>query len=146
MAFLNSLNIAGSGLTASRLRMDVISENIANYSTTKTEDGGPYRRKSVVYEAVEDKSFGSILKDRLNGDQTTAGVQVSEIVEDPSDFNYVYNPTHPDADENGYVAMPNVDVTQEMLDMMSVTRVYDMNINALNAMKGMAARALEIGR
>lgn len=146
MAFLNSLNIAGSGLTASRLRMDIISENIANYSTTKTEDGGPYRRKTVVYEAIEDRSFGSILKDSINGKQTNAGVQVSAIIEDPSDFNYVYNPTHPDADEDGYVAMPNVDITQEMLDMMSVTRVYDMNINALNSMKNMAAKALEIGR
>lgn len=146
MAFLNSLNIAGSGLTASRLRMDIISENIANYSTTKTEDGGPYRRKTVVYEAIEDRSFGSILKDSINGKQTNAGVQVSEIIEDPSDFNYVYNPTHPDADEDGYVAMPNVDITQEMLDMMSTTRVYDMNINALNSMKNMAAKALEIGR
>ena len=146
MAFLNSLNIAGSGLTASRLRMDIISENIANYSTTKTEDGGPYRRKTVVYEAIEDRSFGSILKDSINGKQTNAGVQVSAIIEDPSDFNYVYNPTHPDADEDGYVAMPNVDITQEMLDMMSTTRVYDMNINALNSMKNMAAKALEIGR
>ncbi|NCC86341.1 MAG: flagellar basal body rod protein FlgC [Clostridia bacterium] len=146
MAFLNSLNIAGSGLTASRLRMDIISENIANYSTTKTEDGGPYRRKMVVYESVEDRSFDSILKDSISGNQTNAGVQVSAIVEDPSDFNYVYNPTHPDADEDGYVAMPNVDITEEMLDMMSVTRVYDMNINALNSIKSMAGKALEIGR
>ncbi len=146
MSFLNSLNIAGSGLTASRLRMDIISENITNYSTTKTADGGPYRRKTVVYEAVGGNSFSNILKNRLNDNQSTAGVQVAKIVEDPSDFNYVYKPTHPDADENGYVAMPNVDVTQEMLDMMSVTRVYDMNINALNSIKNMASKALEIGR
>lgn len=146
MSFLNSLNIAGSGLTASRLRMDIISENIANYSTTKTQDGGPYRRKMVAYESLKGDSFSSILKNKLSGDKPTAGVQVSKIVEDQSDFNYVYNPTHPDADENGYVAMPNVDVTQEMLDMMSVTRVYDMNINALNSIKNMASKALEIGR
>ncbi len=146
MAFLNSLNIAGSGLTATRLRMDVISENIANSSTTRTEDGGPYRRKAVVYKAVEGNSFNSILNNKLNNGQAGAGVQVTEIVEDPSDFKMVYNPTHPDADENGYVAMPNVDTTQEMLDMMSATRVYDMNINALNSVKSMASKALEIGR
>lgn len=145
MAFLNSLNIAGSGLTATRLRMDIISENIANASTTRTENGDPYRRKTVVYQAVEGNSFSNILNNKLN-DKQTAGVKVSAIVEDPSDFKYVYNPTHPDANEKGYVAMPNVDSTQEMLDMMSATRVYDMNINALNAIKSMASKALEIGR
>ncbi|MEG0978681.1 MAG: flagellar basal body rod protein FlgC [Oscillospiraceae bacterium] len=146
MAFLNSLNIAGSGLTATRLRMDIISENIANSSTTRTADGGPYRRKTVVYEAVENNSFSNILKNRLNGNQRNAGVKVTKIIEDPSDFKYVYNPAHPDADKNGYVAMPNVDSTQETLDMMSATRAYDMNVNALNSIKNMAAKALEIGR
>lgn len=146
MSFLNSLNIAGSGLTATRMRMDIISENIANSTTTRTEDGGPYRRKTVIYKAIEDDTFGNILKDKINSNQSKAGVIVDRIVEDQSDFNYVYNPSHPDADEDGYVAMPNVNSTQEMLDMMAATRVYDMNINALNSFKNMASRALDIGR
>lgn len=146
MAFLNSLNIAGSGLSATRLRMDIITENIANANTTRTENGGPYRRKTVVYEAIENNSFDSMLKNKLNNSQQNGGVRVAQIVEDPSEFNYVYNPSHPDADERGYVAMPNVDKTQEMLDMMSATRVYEMNVNALNSVKNMAAKALEIGR
>lgn len=125
--------------------MDVISDNIANSTTTRTENGGPYRRKMVVFKSIEpQKQFGSILKDKIN--QSKGGVIVDKIVEDPSDFNYVYNPSHPDADENGYVKMPNVNSTQEMLDMMSATRVYDMNINALNAIKNMASRALDIGK
>lgn len=145
MAFLNSLNIAGSGLTATRMRLDIISENIANSTTTRTENGGPYRRKTVVFKSVEpQQQFGRILKDKMN--QSKGGVIVDKIVEDQSDFNYVYNPSHPDADENGYVKMPNVNSTQEMLDMMSATRVYDMNINALNSIKTMASRALDIGK
>lgn len=146
MAFLNSFNIASSGLTATRMRMDIISENIANSSTTRTENGGPYRRKAVVYKSIGDDDFGNILKDKMDGSQRKAGVVVDKIVEDQSDFNYIYNPSHPDADENGYVAMPNVDTTQEMLDMMAATRVYDMNINALDSFKNMASRALNIGR
>lgn len=145
MAFLNSLNIAGSGLTATRMRMDIINENIANSTTTRTKNGGPYRRKTVVFKSIEpQQQFGRILKDKMN--QSKGGVIVDKIVEDQSDFNYVYNPSHPDADEKGYVKMPNVNSTQEMLDMMSATRVYDMNINALNSIKSMASRALDIGR
>lgn len=145
MAFLDSLDIAGSGLTATRLRMDVISENIANANTTRTKDGGPYRRKMVVYQSVENQSFQQM----LNGNVTSGskgGVKVAAIVEDQSDFTPVYNPTSPDADENGYVMMPNVDPIQEMVDMMSTTRAYDLNMSAVNAVKTMAEKALEIGR
>lgn len=149
MAFLGSLDIAGSALTASRLRMDVISENIANASTTRTQEGGPYRRKMVVYRSADAgaPSFRSALDGELaSPPQTPKGVEVEGIVEDQTPFTPVYDPSNPDADANGYVRMPNVDVVKETLDMMAVTRAYTANINALNAVKSMAAKALEIGK
>lgn len=149
MAFLSSLDIGKSALTASRLRMDIISENIANASTTRTDAGGPYRRRMVIYTPVEqqDTSFGSALNHAIDASsQVPGGVRVTKIVEDPTPFNTVYDPSSPDADEKGYVQMPNVDVTKETLDMMAVTRAYSANINALNAVKGMASKALEIGK
>ncbi len=147
MAFLSSLNISGSALTASRLRMDVISENIANASTTKTADGGPYRRKMVVYEPEDQTSFRNILQTKMDSSgDTQKGVKVTKIVEDPSEFTPVYDPTNVDANAQGYVMMPNVDPIKETLDMMSVTRAYDANLTAFNAVKGMAAKALEMGR
>lgn len=146
MAFLGSLDIAGSALTASRLRMDVISENIANASTTRTQQGGPYRRKMVVYRPAEDGSdFRSALDGELGASsRAPGGVEVAGIVEDRTPSTPVYDPANPDADARGYVQMPNVDVTKEMLDMMAVNRAYTANINALNAVKGMAGKALEI--
>ncbi|MFA0815022.1 MAG: flagellar basal body rod protein FlgC [Anaerofustis sp.] len=145
MAFLNSLNISGSGLTASRLRMDVISENIANATTTRTEDGGPYRRKVVVYESMDNSSssFSSIYRKKLDNN-SDRGVRVAEIAEDQSEFQSVYDPTNPDADESGYVQMPNVDLVEETVDMMAVSRAYDANLTAFNAMKSMAEKALQI--
>lgn len=141
MAFLSSLNISGSGLTASRLRMDIISENIANANTTRTDEGGPYKRKMVVYESIDDGSFGSMYEKELG---TAKGVRVSSIVEDDTEFTSVYDPDNPDADASGYVLMPNVDIVEETLDMMAVTRAYEANLTAFNAMKSMAAKALEI--
>lgn len=148
MAFLDSLDIAGSGLTATRLRMDVISENIANATTTRTEKGGPYRRQTVVYQSVASQSFQQLLNHSINHKNNTSkgGVKVQQIAEDQSDFTPVYNPSHPDADENGYVLMPNVNPIQEMIDMMAATRAYDLNLSAVNAIKSMATKALEIGR
>lgn len=149
MAFLNSLSINGSALTASRLRMDVISENIANATTTKTENGGPYRRKMVVYEPAsnEANSFASMFQKSMGNQSSGAkGVKVTAIVEDQTPFTTKYDPTNPDADAQGYVQMPNVDPVTETLDMMSVTRAYDANLTALNAVKEMASKALEIGR
>lgn len=148
MAFLDSLDIAGSGLTATRLRMDIISENIANASTTRTESGGPYRRQQVVYSSVENQSFQQLLNGNVShtSNASKGGVKVEAIVEDQSEFTPVYNPSHPDADENGYVMMPNVDPIQEMVDMMAATRAYDLNLSAVNAIKSMATKALEIGR
>lgn len=147
MAFLSSLNISGSALTASRLRMDVISENIANADTTKTETGEPYRRKMVVYEPAGNTTFRRMLRNSLNAaDTAQKGVRVANIVEDQSDFTPVYDPTDPDANEEGYVMKPNVDPIKETLDMMSVTRAYDANLTAFNAVKAMAVKALEMGR
>lgn len=143
MSFLQSLNISGSGLTAQRLRMDVISENIANIDTTRTEEGGPYRRKMVVFETSND--FKNMMIKNLN-EYEPGGVEVAEIVEDFSEFKLVYNPEHPDADENGYVSMPNVDSLKETVDIMEAYRAYQANITALNTVKQMAIKALEIGR
>lgn len=143
MSFLKSLNISGSGLTAQRIRMDVISENIANIDTTRTENGGPYRRKMVVLASTAD--FKNMLIENLN-DYEAGGVEVTEIAEDQSEFKLVYNPEHPDADENGYVSMPNVDSLKETVDMMEAYRAYQANITALNTTKQMAVKALEIGR
>lgn len=147
MAFLSSLDISGSALTAERLRMDVISENIANASTTRTENGGPYRRKVVVMEPAGQSSFRRMFEDKLNsGEQAQGGVKVTKIEEDPSEFTPVYDPSNPDANAQGYVMMPNVDPIKETLDMMSATRAYDANLTAFNAIKGMAAKALDMGR
>lgn len=146
MAFLSSMNISGSALTASRLRMDVIAENIANADTTRTEGGGPYRRKTVTYQSVDQSSFSRILSSRLQRRQQTAGVIVTSIEEDQSEFTSVYDPEHPDADENGYVLMPNVDSVKETVDMMSATRAYEANLTVFEAVKTMALKALEMGR
>ncbi|MCL2248426.1 MAG: flagellar basal body rod protein FlgC [Oscillospiraceae bacterium] len=144
MSFLSSMNISASALTATRLRMDVIAENIANSSTTRTETGEPYRRRFVVFqERATDREFASFFN---RARQAPGGVRVVHIGTDMSDFTYDFNPTHPDADENGMVAMPNVEVVQEMVDMMSAFRAYEANINALNIFKDMATRTLEIGR
>lgn len=144
MPFLQSLNISGSGLTAQKLRMDVISENIANIDSTRTEAGGPYRRKMVVLSSVGE--FKNMLMKNLNNEEANFGVEVTDIVEDKSDFKLIYNPEHPDADENGYVSMPNVDSLKETVDMMEAYRAYQANITALNTTKQMAVKALEIGR
>lgn len=143
MNFLRSFNITGSGLTAQRLRMDVISQNIANARVTRTEDGGPYRRKMVVLSSIEsgEGSFASALQKAAGG-----GVQVEAIAEDPSELVPVYEPDHPDADEDGYVMYPNVNTAQEMIDMLGASRAYEANVTAFNAVKAMALKALEIGR
>ncbi len=147
MSFLESLNISGSGLTAQRFRLDIISENIANIDSTRTEAGGPYRRKMVVLSSTG--SFKDMMAKNINNiknNEIRGGVEVADIIEDPSDFKLVYNPEHPDADENGYVSMPNVDSLKETVDMMEAYRAYQANITALNTTKQMAVKALDIGR
>lgn len=144
MAFLKSMDISASALTAQRVRMDVIAENLANISTTRTANGTPYRRRyTVMQQSENESSFGSLLNRAIN-DSNLNGVKVTQIREDQSAFKLDYNPDHPDANEEGYVSMPNVDLVVEMVDMMSATRSYEANITASNAMKSMALKALEI--
>lgn len=145
MDFLSSLNISGSGLTAQKLRMDVISQNIANSEVTRTESGTPYRRKMVVLSSINgSNSFRDALDQATK--VKTGGVQVQSIIEDQADLVPVYNPSHPDANEEGYVMMPNVNTAQEMIDMLGASRAYEANVTAFNATKAMALKALEIGR
>lgn len=145
MDFLRALNISGSGLTAQKARMDIISQNIANAQVTRTENGTPYRRKVAVLNSIEDQGDFRQSLDRLMK-QKTGGVQIKAIVEDQSSFVPVYDPAHPDADEEGYVMMPNVNTTQEMIDLLGASRAYESNVTVFNAMKAMAIKALEIGR
>lgn len=145
MDFLSSLNISGSGLTAQKLRMDVISQNIANAEVTRTENGDPYRRKMVVLSSINGGSSFREALDRATKVKTS-GVQVQSVIEDQSALVPVYNPNHPDADEEGYVMLPNVNTAQEMIDMLGASRAYEANITAFNATKSMVLKALEIGR
>ncbi len=145
MDFFSSMRVSASGLEAQTRRMNTISSNIANAETTRTEEGGPYKRKDAIMTATTDKeSFGEILKDQL--DQQVQGVLVDEIHEDTAPPRMVYNPNHPDANEEGYVAMPNVNTVEEMANMISAQRSYEANVTAMNAAKAMANKALEIGK
>ncbi len=145
MDFFSSMRVSASGLDAQTKRMNTISSNIANAETTRTEDGGPYKRKDAVFGAVTDReSFGEILENKL--DEQVQGVLVEDIAEDVRPPRMVFNPSHPDADPNGYVAMPNVNPVEEMANMISAQRSYEANITAMNSAKSMAAKALEIGR
>lgn len=149
MKLTNGFDINASALTAQRLRMDVISSNIANAETTRTKlvNGKwvPYSRKVVTMEPQSKSPFSQMLQSAMH-DDTGEGVRVTKITDDTSPFKRVYNPTHPDADENGYVDMPNVDVLKEMVDMISATRSYEANVTAMNASKSLVSKALEIGR
>mgnify|MGYP001029941400 FL=1 len=155
MAFLSSIDIIGSGFTAQHLRMDVISENVTNMNTTRTADGetGAYRRKVVVFQAEEGRnSFREALAAARNGQVSnrsgirTAGVRVAGIEEDPSDFKLKYDPDDPDANEDGYVELPNVDLVKEVADAMSASQSYSANVTAFNLLKNVVSAALEMGR
>ena len=140
MNFLRSLDISASGLYAQRKRMDVIASNLANIETTRTEQGGPYRRKMVVMSTNPVEDFDRILSLQREG------VKIDEIVEDGSDFKRVFNPSHPDADEEGYLLKPNVDLVVEITNMLLARRAYEANITVLKSTRQMAMKALEIGR
>lgn len=144
MSFLSALNISGSGMTAQKLRMDIISENVANINTTRTPHGGPYRRKMVVFDS-KSNSFDDVFTSQLTKKEDP-GVRVKSVVEDQTNFSMVYDPNHPDADVNGYVAMPNIDLLKETIDMMMASRAYEANITSINNIKLIANKALEIGR
>ncbi|RAR43332.1 flagellar basal body rod protein FlgC [Paenibacillus sp. MDMC362] len=149
MNISNSFGINASALTAQRLRMDVISSNIANAETTRAriENGQavPYRRKTVVLQPQQE-SFEGLLRAQMDGQNAGQGVKVAQVREDQTPLKQVYNPTHPDANAEGYVFMPNVDITKEMVDMLAATRSYEANVTAINASKAMIMKALEIGR
>ena len=138
MSFLGSLDISGSALTAERFRSDIALQNIANADTTETAEGGPYRRKQVTF-AEQKLSFSDEL-DRVSG-----GVKVSNVVESDRDFQPVYDPTNPNANEEGYVMYPNVDTTEEMVDLMVASNAYNLNLTALNVTKAMIDKTLKLG-
>ena len=134
LSSFSSIDISASGLFAQRMRLDAIANNIANANTTRTDRGGPYRKMEVVFRAKADSS-GNM-----------SGVDVEDVIESSDPPKMVYEPSHPDADSDGMVAMPNINIVEEMVDMISATRAYEANVQAIQAAKSMAMKALEIGR
>ncbi len=133
MSYFDVLDVAATGLSAQRIRMSVLSSNMANANTTRTEDGGPYRKKNVIFKQV------------LQGEHK-GGVQVDKIYEDTKPPRLQYDPTHPDANEEGYVAMPNISPVEEMVNMLEAARAYESNLTILQSAKQLSTAALEIGR
>lgn len=146
MSFMDGMNISASGMTAQRLRMDIISQNIANVNTTRDANGEPYKRKMVVFSEKNQVSFADVLASKT-GSALGDGVKVSQIVEDTTTpMNLVYDPSHPDADEKGYVAYPNVNTVTEMTNLIDASRSYEANVTAFNASKNMDLKTLELGK
>jgi len=142
MSLITALNVNASGLTAQRQRVEVASSNLANSQTTRTEEGGPYRRKDVVFQTTQ--SFQETLGAAMNNG--VEGVEVSEVLDDPRPFDKRYEPGHPDADALGYVAYPNVNVMEEMANIVEASRSYEANIATIGIVKAMINKTLEIGR
>jgi flagellar basal-body rod protein FlgC len=140
MSLITALDINASGLTAQRYRAEVASANLANSQTTRTPEGGPYRRKDVVFETVPFSKAFDVAASGING------VEVAGVMDDPTPFDRRYEPNHPDADADGYVAYPNVNSMEEMANLVEASRSYEANISAVNIIKAMIARTLEIGR
>ncbi|MBE5946007.1 MAG: flagellar basal body rod protein FlgC [Lachnospiraceae bacterium] len=143
MGVFSAMNVAATGMTAQQLRMDVIAENIANASTTRTQDGEPYRRKQVVFTEKDTTSFDNILNGYLSHYEPN-GVKVTQIVEDQSELRLVYEPDNPDANEDGYVEYPNVDTVTEMTNLIDSSRAYEASATSFNAAKSMAMKGLEM--
>ncbi len=144
MSIFGAMDISATGMTAQQTRMDTISQNIANVNTTRDGKGNIYRRKTVLFEEKSYPTFSESLA--LANGHIGKGVKVSKIVEDLSEGNMVYDPSHPDANEDGYVTYPNVNTVTEMTNMIDATRAYEANVTVLNSTKGMAMRALNIGQ
>ncbi|NLV93250.1 MAG: flagellar basal body rod protein FlgC [Candidatus Riflebacteria bacterium] len=145
MGIFNSINISATGLSAERLRMDVISNNIANVNTTRTEDGGPFRRQMVIFQSIEDPKklpMGKQPQEPSSG----RGVRVKSIMEDMSPFKMEYDPENPDADADGYVRKPNETIVHEMVDMITCTRAYEANVTCINSAKDITSAALSISK
>jgi flagellar basal-body rod protein FlgC len=146
MGMFDALEISASGLTAERMRMDVTAQNLANAQTTRGADGQPYRRKEVVLaERQAGGGFGAALQGAMAGGRP-GGVEVAQIAEDQTPLKQIYDPSHPDADANGYVQMPNVDTVAEMVDLISAQRAYEANVTAMQAAKSMFSKTLELLR
>lgn len=148
MSFFNSLNTSASALNAQKVRMEVISQNIANVDTTRTAEGTPYKRKTVLFKEIEQQNLFKTHFDKALGkssEKIGGGVEVIKIAEDLSEGTKKYDPTHPDADEQGYVVLPNVNVVEEMVNMISANRSYEANITAISTTKSMINKTLEIG-
>lgn len=143
MSVFRSMQISASGLSLERLKMDVISTNIANINTSRGADGQPFRRKVVAFSENLEKEIN-----RINGisRKVSSGVKVDEILEDDSEFRLIYDPTHPDSDENGYVQMPNINMVDEMISLINTQRAYEANVTTLNANKAILKKALEISK
>lgn len=147
MSDLSGFRISGSGMSAQRARLNTISENIANINTTQTPEGGPYRRKDVVFESTPDaQSFNDLVLNQGGPGAKADRVQVSEVIYDKKAPLMKFEPNHPDANDDGYVAYPNVNLMEEMTNMIQATRAYEANVQAVQATKDMALSALEIGR
>ena len=145
MDFLKIMEISGSALSAQRIRMNVISVNLANINSTRTPGGGPYRRKEVIFSAAPISSpFEKRLKEET--ERCLRQVKIIGVAEDMRPFKKVHDPSHPDADKEGYVTLPNVNLVEEMIDMLSANHAYEANIAVINATKEMVIKALEIGR
>lgn len=143
MGIFDVLRISASGLKAQRTRMETVATNIANVHTTRTEEGGPFKKKDVVFSSLDvsqNSPFGSMFQEKVEG------VTVEEIVESAKPFEQTHDPFHPDADSDGYVTFPNVNVMEEMADMIAATRAYEANVNVVNNTKEMFTKALEIGK
>lgn len=145
MDFFDAMAVSSSAMSAERTRMNLISGNLANAGSTRTPEGGPYKRKDAVFSAVPVKGSFSSTMDRLRS-TPPGGVEVSRVIEDTSPPRLQYDPTHPDADPQGFVAMPNVNVVEEMTDMITASRAYEANVTAAQVAKSMALKTLDLGR
>jgi flagellar basal-body rod protein FlgC len=145
MDFFSSMNVSSSALSAERTRMNLISSNLANANATRTPEGGPYKRKDAIFSATPAVNSFDRALDGATSKQVRK-VEVSEIIEDQNPPRLQYDPCHPDANPQGYVAMPNINVVEEMADMIGATRAYEANVTAVQAAKSMAMKTLEIGR
>ncbi len=145
MDIFTTFNVAASGLKAQTTRLNTISANLANSETTSTPEGGPYKKKSVVFQS-DSQPFKQHFDNSVQAQSQVQGVKVAKIIEDTNPPQRIYDPTHPDAKADGYVEMPNISVIKEMVDMMSATRSYEANTTTIKSAKRMAMKALEIGR
>ena len=143
MGVFSAMNVSATGMTAQQIRMDIISENIANANTTRTENGKAYRRKTVVFAEKDTTSFDHILNGYLSHYQPN-GVKAPKIVEDQSELRLVYEPDNPDANEDGYVEYPNVDTVTEMTNLIDSSREYEASVTAFNASKSIAVKGMEL--